>query len=82
MSFSPQITQINTDWEKTLLNSSPCSAVFINKKFPTDEGSLHRWGTPSSSVASALLTGGEEIFSVRYLIIIVIEAECEAYSGA
>lgn len=37
---------------------------------------------PSSSVASALLTGGEEIFSVRYLIIIVIEAECEAYSGA
>ena len=33
-------------------------------------------------VASALLTGGEEIFSVRYLIIIVIEAECEAYSGA
>ena len=39
-------------------------------------------GTPSSSVASTLLTGGEEIFSVRYLIIIVIEAECEAYSGA
>lgn len=37
---------------------------------------------PSLSVTSALLTGGEEIFSVRYLIIIVIEAECEAYSGA
>ena len=33
-------------------------------------------------LASALLTGGEEIFSARYLIIIVIEAECEAYSGA
>lgn len=39
-------------------------------------------GTPSSSVASALLTGGEKIFSLRYLIIIVIEAEWEAYSGA
>ena len=35
----------------------------------------HRWRVP-------LLTSGEEIFSVRYLIIIVIEAECEAYSGA
>ena len=38
--------------------------------------------SPSLLVASALLTDGEAIFSVRYLIIIVIEAECEAYSGA
>jgi len=50
MSFSPQITQINTDWEKTLLNSSPCKPLFIRKKFLTDEGCLHRWGTPRSSV--------------------------------
>ena len=82
MSFSSQTPEPPPDSDPTEPSDTSRSAVYSNKHFPPDEGSLHRWGTPSSSVASALLTGGEEIFSVRYLIIIVIEAECEAYSGA
>lgn len=34
------------------------------------------------SVGNAFLIGGQEIPSLNYLIIIVIEAEWEAYSGA
>ena len=30
MSFSPQITQINTDWEKTLLADKACYALSAN----------------------------------------------------
>ena len=80
MSFSSQITQINTDWEKTLLGDGSCKAVFINKSsspmkafiggntfFIGGERLSHRW---------------TEIPSLNYLIIIVIEAEWEAYSGA
>jgi len=30
MSFSPQITQINTDWEKTLHADEACHALSAN----------------------------------------------------
>ena len=54
----------------------------MREAFIGGEHLLHRWGTPSSSVGNAFLIGGQEIPSLNYLIIIVIEAEWEAYSGA